>query len=300
MSKKEKKMRWGVEQRLEFIEFRVFWENGLNRGDIVDFFDVSVPQASNDLKMYQELAPKNLRYDTRLKRYFASDSFAPKFMVLDAANYLSQLNSIDRQVTNAEETWISELPAFSAVAIPRRVIDPLLFQKVLSALRSKVALEIQYQSFSKPDPSWRTISPHAFGFDGMRWHTRAFCHHDEVYKDFLLSRILGIGDQKTDKPDKNQDHLWENEITVELVAHPNCSEGQRKAVELDYNMDDGIASVTMRHAMLFYFLKRQGFLKDGDTVLSGKDEPPKQQHVVLSSVEQVQILLNHTKQKILN
>ena len=27
-------MRWGVEQRLEFIEFRLLWEGGVNRSDI--------------------------------------------------------------------------------------------------------------------------------------------------------------------------------------------------------------------------------------------------------------------------
>src|SRR5688572_15244984 len=36
---------WGVERRLEFIEFRLFWEGGVNRADIVRAFDVSVPQA---------------------------------------------------------------------------------------------------------------------------------------------------------------------------------------------------------------------------------------------------------------
>ena len=53
-------IRWGVEQRLEFIEFRLFWEGGINRGDIIEIFGVSVPQASKDLTMYQEAAPGNV------------------------------------------------------------------------------------------------------------------------------------------------------------------------------------------------------------------------------------------------
>ena len=28
-------LRWGVEQRLEFIEFRLFWEGSINRRDII-------------------------------------------------------------------------------------------------------------------------------------------------------------------------------------------------------------------------------------------------------------------------
>ena len=42
--KKAKRMRWGVEKRLEFIEFRLYWEGGINRADITEQFGVSVPQ----------------------------------------------------------------------------------------------------------------------------------------------------------------------------------------------------------------------------------------------------------------
>jgi len=28
-------LKWGVERRLEFIEFRLFWEGGVNRADIM-------------------------------------------------------------------------------------------------------------------------------------------------------------------------------------------------------------------------------------------------------------------------
>jgi len=31
-------IRWGVEQRLEFIEFRLFWEGGVRRADIINMF----------------------------------------------------------------------------------------------------------------------------------------------------------------------------------------------------------------------------------------------------------------------
>jgi hypothetical protein len=42
-------LRWGVEQRLEFIEFRLFWEGHVNRIDVMQQFSVSVNQASSDL-----------------------------------------------------------------------------------------------------------------------------------------------------------------------------------------------------------------------------------------------------------
>ena len=73
-------MSWGVAQRLEFIEFRLFWEGFINRADLVGFFGISVPQASKDLALYQERAPGNLEYDKRSKRYVAADKFVLRFL----------------------------------------------------------------------------------------------------------------------------------------------------------------------------------------------------------------------------
>ena len=60
MSEDAAALKWGVERRLEFIEFRLFWEGGVNRSDIIEMFGVSVPQASKDLTLYQERAPGTL------------------------------------------------------------------------------------------------------------------------------------------------------------------------------------------------------------------------------------------------
>ena len=82
-------LKWGVERRLEFIEFRLYWEGGVNRSDIIEAFDVSVPQASKDLTLYQERAPHNAVYDKSAKRYVASNEFQPCFLKPDAGQYLS-------------------------------------------------------------------------------------------------------------------------------------------------------------------------------------------------------------------
>jgi hypothetical protein len=53
---------WGVERRLEFIEFRLFWEGRVNRSDLMEVFGVSVNQASTDLNRYLGMAPNNMLY----------------------------------------------------------------------------------------------------------------------------------------------------------------------------------------------------------------------------------------------
>src|SRR5690606_10205313 len=94
-------LKWGVERRLEFIEFRLYWEGGVNRSDIVEAFDVSVPQASKDLTLYQERAPQNAVYNKSAKRYVASETCQPCFLKPDAAHYLTQLRSVSEGILPA-------------------------------------------------------------------------------------------------------------------------------------------------------------------------------------------------------
>ncbi|MBC8270346.1 MAG: WYL domain-containing protein, partial [Rhodospirillaceae bacterium] len=63
MKEKKKDLRWVVERRLEFIEFRLFWEGHVNRSDLIDAFGISVNQASTDLNRYLGLAAENMVYD---------------------------------------------------------------------------------------------------------------------------------------------------------------------------------------------------------------------------------------------
>jgi len=42
-------VRWGIECRFEFIEFRLFWKGHVNRGDLMPVSGISINQASADL-----------------------------------------------------------------------------------------------------------------------------------------------------------------------------------------------------------------------------------------------------------
>jgi len=81
-------LRWGVEQRLEFIEFRLFWEGHVNRSDVMAQFGLSVNQASADLSRYIGLAPDNMEYDRSLRTYVRRPGFKSVFDKLEAGRYL--------------------------------------------------------------------------------------------------------------------------------------------------------------------------------------------------------------------
>ena len=264
MSEGAAALKWGVERRLEFIEFRLFWEGGVNRSDIIEMFGVSVPQASKDLTLYQERAPRNAVYDKSAKRYVASPRFTPIFLKPDSDGYLSRLRSLAEGLVDGCENWISHPPEMEIAATPRRVVDVDALRAVLGATREKRSIDILYQSMSRKraDPIWRRITPHAFGYDGFRWHVRAYCHIDNKFKDFLLPRILETGSLGEPGAPADQDRLWQETFNVEIGPHPDLTPSEKAVVAKDYGMTKGRAVLTVRYAMLFYVLKRLGLLGD--------------------------------------
>lgn len=251
-------MRWGVEKRLEFIEFRLFWEGGINRADIINQFGVSVPQASKDLTLYEEKAPGNLRYDKSAKRYRAAPDFKPAFLTPDSSAYLAHLQASNGEADAVSDTWLAATPEFDAMPIPNRRIDVGVLRAILTAIREKRSLEICYQSMSpkSPAPQWRRITPHAFGSDGLRWHARAFCHIDHKFKDFILSRCLDTRAYEDAGTTPEADHLWNDHFTVTLVPNPALSAGQKAIIARDYEMADGAIDLPVRKALLYYLQRR--------------------------------------------
>ena len=118
-------------------------------------------------------------------------------------------------------------------------------------------------------------------FDGFRWHARAFCQNDQVFNDFLLSRIVEVGEQGPVTAEPNADEAWHTEIVLEIGPHPDLSDNQRRAIEMDYGMDEGRAQIAVRRALLFYALKRLGL----DTDPAARR--PQDQQIVLLNRDEV-------------
>lgn len=250
--------RWGAEQRMEFIEFRLFWEGGINRSDLIDFFGVSVPQASGDLSAYREMAGDNLTYDASRKRYVATETFAPKLYRPNADRYLAQMKGLADGILEAGDTWFRTLPEAAPLPLPHRRIDPFALRRLLAAMRAGQSIEIFYHSMNpaEAEPVWRRITPHAFGHDGLRWHVRALCHRDGRYKDFILSRCRDLRAEGDGMGTPRDDTLWHTVFTVELIPNPDLTPGQQATIALDYGMTNGKVCVPVRRALLYYFEKR--------------------------------------------
>lgn len=273
-------LRWGVEQRLEFIEFRLFWEGHVNRGDLMSAFGVSVNQASTDLNRYIGMAPDNMQYDKSARAYVRGAAFAPLYLKPDASRYLAQLRSVADGILDRADAWIGQFPSYDAAPTPVRGVSAKTLRSVIAAIRRSEAIEIKYQSLSRPEPRWRWIAPHAVGFDGFRWHTRAFCLTDQSFKDFLLSRIIETRGTKPSEAEPETDADWNEHVTLEIGPHPELSDTQQKVIALDYGMRSGKAKIPVRKALLYYALKRLGL----DTDPAAR-RPQDQQIVLLNGAE---------------
>jgi hypothetical protein len=245
-------------------------------------FGVSVPQASKDLSQYEEHAPGNLLYDKSEKRYLAAPRFRPRFLKPDPDTYFAQLKGITDGTILKRDCWLSKLPDADVALTPKRSVDVDVLRSILGAVRSNRSVEIFYQSMSRerPEPAWRRISPHAFGYDGFRWHARAYCHTSSRFKDFLLPRMLAARDMDKQGHGGDQDKFWNLYFNIEIAPHPKLTESQKSVVAKDYGFVDGSGRLSVRYAMLFYVLKRLGLRFDAE------QENPRTQHIIALNVKE--------------
>ncbi|PLZ02819.1 WYL domain-containing protein [Burkholderia sp. WAC0059] len=250
--------RWGQERRLEFIDFRLQWEGRLNRGDLTDFFGISIPQASLDISRYQSVCPQNMEYDRSTKMYVAMPDFKPVFPVSHPSRYLNELLATATGVLPRDATFVGWWPSVAVVPVPTRILDVNVLTALLRAIRERQGLRIQYQSMSRPEAISRVITPHAIAFDGFRWHVRAYCHIRELFLDFVIARILRVEATEQPGPGQEEDHEWNTVVTLEIIANPGLGEQRRRVVELDYGMEDGQIDLRCRQSLLFYTLRQLG------------------------------------------
>jgi hypothetical protein len=245
-------LRWSTSRRLEFIEFRLYWEGQINRSDLIERFGISMPQASTDIGRYLELARDNVEYDSSLKTYVAQSTFAPRFYKPSASEYLVELRAMADAAIDPKRSWIGVLPDFEIVPLLRRRLDPDKLRLMLRTIRSKQAIDVLYQSLTNDEPERRWIEPYALGFDGSRWHVRAWCQTRKEFRDFVLARILEIKDQKAREYDPQHDIEWQTQVTLVIGPHSRLGERQRRVIELDYGMQDGKLEIQTRLSLAYY------------------------------------------------
>lgn len=272
-------LRWSILQRLEFIESRLVWEGRINRADIAKRFGVKVQQASADLGLYEKLAPENIAYDRIAKTFVPAATYRPRYVREFADRPLLQLAAIGARLVDRAETWFDELPPIGVVPTPLRHVPTITVRWLLEAIRKQSAIEIHYQSIKRPEVVRRTIVPHALASDGDRWHARAWCPRDNIFKDFVLSRIADVGALSPSRIDPAADREWEEQVSFILAPNPLLSESSRRSISKEYDMTRGRLRLDVRVALAYYTMRRLN--------LDLKDLKPERQQLVLTNADDI-------------
>lgn len=244
---------WSTRKRLQHLEFKLYWEGRVNRGDLTAEFGISIPQASVDFTKYQEMAPNNISYNSSAKYYVPTETFKPIFIEISAVAYFSTILCSPTIENNAAcgADFIGSVPN------PSRIIDVDILRTVVQAIKYNQIVSVDYRSFNNPQPgNTRLISPHAFGTDGSRWHVRAYCHTDNKFKDFVLGRIAEASNTSESDVDSNNDRQWFNYVDVVIGPDPKLNEAQKFIVAMDYGMTNFELKFKCRIALIYYLLKK--------------------------------------------
>ena len=250
---------WSQQRRLRLVDFRLQWEGSFNRQDLKDVFDISTPQASLDIARYMSSTGAKISYDRGSRAYQPAVDFAPAFHSSGPQQYLAQLFATARGIVPTAESPLKFHPPVDTMQLPNRVAEAHTLRAIVEAIREKTSLEINYQSITRDEHSHRVITPHAFGFDGLRWHARAYCHLRKGFRDFVLGRIVKVVAPSALIAKADEDHEWHRNLNLVLAPHPDLPPGQRRGIELDYDMKDGKSGFVCRQAMLYYVLRALGF-----------------------------------------
>ena len=279
------KLKESKRKRLEFIDSRLFWEGKISRNDLTDFFDISVPQATNDIKQYTDIYPENISYDTKSRIHIVKETFKPSLVKPESDDYKNQL--IIHSIENETPFYYGTFPKYDRLKNLERTLDVDNCRKIINALNNKKSIKIKYHSMDTGILE-RWVSPHAIGYDGHRLHMRAYCYAKYSFRDFNLGRIISVQDKTFDSSvDFNLDYLWETSFDVFIEPHPGLKEHQRECIEKEYKMENGQLIIPVKAAFLYYFFRKYGFcVKDYQNPEVIK---PKMQQIVMMNKDEIEM-----------
>lgn len=239
-------------EQARFIELIALWEGKINGTHLQQYFNISRPTSTKLLQLYTQNHPDNLCYDSSLKGQIPKPQFKPHYCKGTIEEYYTLL------ANNPGSDHANFIHSnFSLVEAPLRNISPDLVRPIIKAIREKKRLDVGYASVSNPDYEERIISPHSLVFNGVRWHTRAYCEKNQAFRDFVLSRFNGFFNEEGPAEFHNEhDKKWNTLIDLIIEPDPRLIDAQQRIIEMDYQMENGQRIIKTRAALLMYLLQK--------------------------------------------
>jgi hypothetical protein len=283
MREDDGQLRWGVRRRLEFIDFRLFWDGRFNRSDLSATFAISAQQASADIAQYEKIAPANLRYDRAEKAYTRTEAFDPVLIGETIERYLLQLVAIENRWMRPEDTWFNAVPPVEVITLGRRPTDPEVLLRVLDAIGRRQEIDIAYASLTGSVQPSRTIAPHALSHSAGRWYIRSWSRDHNDFRDYNLNRIVTVSAHRPATVDPSLDFEWVHKINLDIRPNPELTAERQMAVAAEHGMTGGRLIRPCRLSLSFYLMSEYNL-----DVEPGVLKPEKQQIVLHNRQEVIQ------------
>ncbi len=237
------------QERLKYIDLCAYVFGSIKRKMLMERFGISGVYASKDLAQYQADSNNSLIYESTLKQYVPTDWFTPLYE--HDVNSALLLASKGVQYLKCEpETY----KRFCENDTPHAI---LALAKIAPALRATYRVkkaEIEYISRSS-GKSKRLVVPHSVVGVGNFYYLRAFDHKSGEFRNFKLNRITDSYFCKHEPAESmliEADKQWQSILNVRLEVNKKLEHPE--AIEIDYGLKKGSLTVSIREAMLHYFL----------------------------------------------
>jgi len=277
-------------QRLQFIEIMAYYCGNISRSTLARAYGISDPAATKDLKLYNELAPENLKYNPALFSFVPSEKFDEVFADLSPKSILPMFSQNLLSMDNPSGSDPIYGISAESLPFPTRLPDKSVLAPIINAMKNKRQLKSIYHSLSKQPKllqganSSRIIEPHALVNNGLRWHVRAYDHKHHDFRDFVLSRFSATEvSSETAESSQHYDDDWNELITLKLLAHPKLNEKQKLTLNYDYDMKDGTIELKVRRSLTGYLLQHMKVDTTKDASLN-----PNAHQLVIGNREEVE------------
>ncbi len=263
------------------LELLLHWEGRLNNARVRELFGISQVRASEWIREFRDSHPTWTMWDTRARSFYATAVFQANSQKSQAENE----GSLSRYLVLAGLPFYGPSNGTSIVwaAYPDLLEpNPTIFASILAASRDRLIIEIRYRSMRHPQPHVRLISPHSIVRAGRRWHTRAYCHQTQMFKDFSLGRIDNVRlTGELAESNEIDDIEWNRRIKLKLIAHPDLSADQAALVEAEYFRGGKSFIHSCRQALVNYVIQ------DLRVATDHKSQRPPGYQIAVANVEEV-------------
>ena len=149
-----------------------------------------------------------------------------------------------------DRQW-DELPFYDVDHWLRPQLHREPIKALLTALLEHKNVTMYYHS--KLSARLREFSPNTLVFAGNRYHIRGYCHLQQAFLDFVVSRIIHAEPSTTEWVSSREDKAWNTFVTLRFQPHSELPEEARSALLCDFPLnEEGVYVVRCRQALAYY------------------------------------------------